>query len=150
MLGTTRARIRITACISAARSDSFRLSDLTDPVFGRGREVSADFVVPKIGTTITLRVGLFAGRGSLVVQFEARGGFPTRFAPLVLDEVGGFLLGEGGEYLADYSRLVRWPIAADGVRREEPIGQGNPAFVWNQAERRGLLVAALDESRSLG
>lgn len=131
--------------------DAFRFTAFHDSVLGDGERLEARMKTKAGGLIITAIISLFRDSTYFTYQLSLEGEsieispifnfFGLRYNNLVL--------GEGAEYITDYSRLIRTKIKDDSLQRQESVGQGKPVFIWNNRNSKGLILATMDETRSL-
>ncbi|MBI2941281.1 MAG: NPCBM/NEW2 domain-containing protein [Chloroflexi bacterium] len=148
-LAASRSTIPMYRLATDAEPGRWSVEAIDSEPFGRGQQVVVDYPLRDHEGTVGLRLALFAGQPYFLYELSVRGRIAAaelRFHFLE-PSVGEVVLGDGAEYVTDFSRLRHAAVRDDGLLRRESIGPGKPLFLWSERTARGLLLAALDETR---
>jgi len=122
---------------------------VADPVLGTGVEVTALFLVPGVDAAVASRLTLFDSGSYLTYQLqlaEVEDHVAVRkFSYFDPNDHGYFVLREEAAYLTDSSLIRRAEVPDDSILRKELVGLGKPVVLYDRQQRRGLLLAIIDQ-----
>lgn len=133
---------------------AFIFEDVSDPLLGPGRQVEATYYLKEENLRVTLRISLFEGAPRLLYQVILDGspGLAISEAPTLYyfnPSTSHFVVGAGGEYITDYSRLVHQVLYDDGVSYRERVGLGKPVYLRIMGGSLGVIMGVIDESPTM-
>ena len=143
-------RYYLNADTHALGSPPFTLRAVSNPVLGLGTQAELRLQTDDEKWRIDLLVTLYAKDACVyeIVAVNRETGDPADAYQLFTfdDQQPSLSFADGTLYLTDISLLHNGVVHDDGIARHEPVGDGEPVLLWDEAHKSGLLMAMLDDT----